>query len=49
MDLSNSQLNDLARAFARSAELFFKDPKHMEEYERWLQNVEKEKNERESD
>lgn len=45
MRLTQSQIHDLARPLVGILTSYYSDPKNEEEYQRWLRNVEKEKNE----
>lgn len=45
MRLTQSQIHDLARPLVGILTNYYSDPKNEEEYQRWLRNVEKEKNE----
>lgn len=42
--LSESQITDLARPLIGILERFYKDPKNEEDFQKWLRNVEKERN-----
>ncbi len=43
VNLSDSQINDLARPLMGILERFYEDPKHEEDFQEWLRNVEKAK------
>lgn len=43
MNLSDSQVNDLARPLMGILEQFYKDPKNEEDFQKWLRNVEAQK------
>lgn len=43
VNLSDSQINDLARSLMDILERFYEDPKHEEDFQEWLRNVEKAK------
>lgn len=43
VNLSDSQINDLARSLMGILERFYEDPKHEEDFQEWLRNVEKAK------
>lgn len=40
VSLSDAQISDLARPLMGILEAFYKDPKNEEDYQRWLRNVE---------
>ena len=40
VSLTDSQVNDLARPLMGILEKFYQDPKNEEDYQRWLRNVE---------
>lgn len=40
MNLTNAQVNDLARPLMGILEKFYKDPKNEEDFQKWLRNVE---------
>lgn len=44
VNLSDSQITDLARPLMGILERFYKDPKNEEDFQKWLRNVEKERN-----
>lgn len=44
VNLSDSQIADLARPLMGILERFYKDPKNEEDFQKWLRNVEKERN-----
>lgn len=43
VNLSDSQVNDLARPLMGILEQFYKDPKNEEDFQKWLRNVEAQK------
>lgn len=44
VNLSDSQITDLARPLMGILERFYRDPKNEEDFQKWLRNVEKERN-----
>lgn len=48
MNLSDTQVNDLARPLIGLIIKFYEDPKNEEDFQRWLRNVEEHKNTKES-
>lgn len=43
MNLSDAQVNDLARPLMGILEKFYQDPKNEEDFQKWLRNVETQK------
>lgn len=43
-ELNDLQITDLARPLMGILEEFYKDPKNEEDFQKWLRNVEKERN-----
>lgn len=48
MNLSEVQVNDLARPLVGIITKFYADPKNEEDFQKWLRNVEEHKNTKES-
>lgn len=44
VSLDDSQITDLARPLMGILKKFYKDPKNEEDFQKWLRNVEKERN-----
>ena len=44
VNLTDLQITDLARPLMGILERFYKDPKNEEDFQKWLRNVEKERN-----
>lgn len=44
MNLSDIQVNDLARPLVGIITKFYADPKNEEDFQKWLRNVEKQEN-----
>lgn len=42
--LSESQITELARPLIAIVQKFYEDPKNEEDFQKWLRNVEKERN-----
>lgn len=43
MNITDAQVNDLAASLAGIITEFYKDPRHEEEYQKWLLNVEEQR------
>lgn len=48
MNLSDTQVNDLARPLVGIVMKFYEDPKNEEDFKEWLRNVEEQRKQKES-
>lgn len=48
MNLSDTQINDLARPLVGIVMEFYEDPKNEEDFKKWLLNVEEQRKQKES-
>lgn len=48
MNLSDTQINDLARPLVSIVMEFYEDPKNEEDFKKWLLNVEEQRKQKES-